>query len=227
MDHRNQQSILVLFLTFITQTVLAIPFNQMQVKIDEAIEQLSPNANIGIMVESIADQKIIYQKNPYQLFVPASVVKILPAVSALSFLGPNYTFQTKILAKKPDIRNGVVNHDLYLYFDGDPSLTQKNLKNLVKQLSALGIKKITGNIHIDDTAFDREHLGAGWMREDLNLCYASPISAIIIDKNCIPVKLAPAKKAGQLAILTNPQKHISITNHVITKNINKNKKRQK
>ena len=218
MTNKARKLILIYLLALLTPLSLASPSNQIRTKIDNVLKEYTPNANVGIIVESIADYKILYQKNPNKLFIPASSLKILPAISALSLLGPSFYFQTKILAKNTHINRGTVNYDLYIYFDGDPSLTQKDLKNLVKQLSTLGIKKITGDIYIDDTIFDQELLGSGWMWEDLNFCYASPISAAILDKNCLSFKLISAKKPGQLATLINSKSYIPITNKVITKN---------
>jgi len=216
--------LLILLLTFVVQPTLADSTTQIQARINNAIKEHAPNASIGIIVNSLTKNRTIYQKNPHQLFIPASILKILTAVSALSFLGPNYYFTTKILTKNSTIKNGTIDDDIYIYFDGDPSLTHQDIKDLIKQLASLGIKRVTGNVYIDDSIFDDEFLGSGWMWEDLNFCYASPISAIIIDKNCLALKLIAAKNPQQPTTLVCTQDHISITNNVVTKNLPSNKK---
>src|SRR3972149_8097993 len=205
------------FLLIVTaQTALAGAARQIQSNIDKTIKRYDPNINVGIVVQSLTQNKILYQKNPNQLFMPASILKIFPAIAALSFLGPDYHFHTKILTKNPNIDLGVINNDLYLYFDGDPSLTKQDVNNLIKKLATLGLTTINNNIYIDDTIFDDSLLGAGWVWDDLNSCYAAPISAAMIDKNCFSIKLKP-QKSEQPAVLVDDINYVSITNNIISK----------
>ncbi|MBU0744408.1 MAG: D-alanyl-D-alanine carboxypeptidase/D-alanyl-D-alanine-endopeptidase [Gammaproteobacteria bacterium] len=188
-----------------------------QGKINNALKKYNPNINAGIVVRSITQDKILYQKNPHQLFLPASTLKILSSIAALSFLGVDYRFQTKILTKNIDVDHGIINNDLYIYFDGDPSLTKKDIDNIVMKLADMGLKTINGNIYIDDTVFDNSLLADGWLWGDLNYCGSAPIGAIIIDKNCFGLKLI-AQKSEQPAILANNINYVSVVNSVISKN---------
>ncbi|CAL7959901.1 serine-type D-Ala-D-Ala carboxypeptidase/endopeptidase (penicillin-binding protein 4) [Gammaproteobacteria bacterium] len=193
---------------------------QTQAKINKLLQHFDPNINAGIMVQSLATGKILYQKNANQLFVPASVLKVFPAAAALAFLGSDYYFQTKILAKDVAINEGVLKDDLYFYFDGDPSLTEQDVANLVATIAQFGIHTINSNIYIDDTVFDQELSGPGWMWDERNFCYAAPTSAISIDKNCLPMQLTAALRPNQPAILSYDyhEKFISIINQVASRN---------
>lgn len=215
-------AIFYLLLLFAPLALAATSFEQIQAKINRLLQQYDPNINAGILVQSLTTGKIIYQKNANQLFVPASVLKIFPAAAALSFLGPDYYFQTKILAKDVAVNQGVLSDDLYFYFDGDPTLTQQDIDNLVVALAQFGIHTIRGNIYIDDTVFDQELSGPGWMWDERNFCYAAPTSAITIDKNCLPLQLIAAKKSNHPATLSygDYEKFVSITNQVISSNPN-------
>jgi D-alanyl-D-alanine carboxypeptidase/D-alanyl-D-alanine-endopeptidase (penicillin-binding protein 4) len=213
-------AIFYLLLLFAPLTLAATSLEQIQAKINRLLQQYDSNINAGILVQSLTTGKIIYQKNANQLFVPASVLKIFPAAAALYFLGPDYYFQTKILAKDMAVDQSVLNNDLYFYFDGDPTLTQQDIGNLAATLAQFGIHTIRGNIYIDDTVFDQELSGPGWMWDERNFCYAAPTSAITIDKNCLPLQLFGAKRLNCPAVLSynNYEKFVSITNQVVSKN---------
>ncbi|EKE01058.1 MAG: hypothetical protein ACD_21C00228G0007 [uncultured bacterium] len=200
-------------------TVAASSLEKVQPSIDRLIKNCDPNINVGIMVKSLNTGKIIYQKNADQLFMPASVLKIFPAAAALTSLGPNYVFQTKVLAQDVAVNQGTLNNDLYFYFDGDPTLTQQDIDNLITTVAQFGIHTINGNIYIDDTVFDQEVSGPGWMWDERNFCYAAPTSAIIIDKNCFSLQITTPQKPNKPATLTsnNYEKFISIINQVTSK----------
>ena len=112
-----------------------------QTTINNILRQ-NTSAHIGIIVQSLKTGKILYQKNANQLFVPASSLKIFTAVAALSFLGPNYQFQTKILTENNTVTHGTLNSNIYFRFEGDPTLTQEHIDELIAKLSGQGIHYI-------------------------------------------------------------------------------------
>ncbi len=77
------------------------------------------------------------------MFVPASAQKIFTAASALSVLGADYRFETRLF-RQDEVKEGILQGDLYLKGGGDPSLTTADLKKLAFQLSRTGIKNHSG-----------------------------------------------------------------------------------
>jgi serine-type D-Ala-D-Ala carboxypeptidase/endopeptidase (penicillin-binding protein 4) len=189
--------------------------------IESIINRYNPSLNIGIHVYSINDKKTIYQRNTDQLFMPASSLKTFTAAAALSYLGVDYKFQTKILVKPYSIRDHVLHGDVYLSFGGDPTLTRQDLAELIAVLSNQGVQRITGNIYIDDTVFTQSNFGPGWMWDERNLCYAAPSSAIAIDHNCFPLTIAAAKGNGVPLTIYKYKEYsfINIINHARTLNV--------
>lgn len=213
------QAIFFCLLISITGTTLANTQQQIESSIDSILKKY-PDITIGIAAYSLTNNRAIYKKNSDQPLMPASVLKIMTSIAALSFLGPTYQFQTRILTKNAAIDRGIINHDLYFYFDGDPSLTDYNINSLIKQLTTLGIHTIQGNIYVDDTIFDDANIGNGWVWEDLSFCYAAPISSIMIDKNCLGLRLNAAQNSHQPSISSKNINTVSITNDVTLKNPN-------
>lgn len=187
--------------------------------INGAVRQIDPDAVIGIKVKSMRDRDVLYTLNESQPFIPASIMKVLTAEAAFLFLGPNYKFSTSMLTSSESATNGVINGDVYLVHSGDPSLTYNDITDLVLALKSQQIQKIKGNVYIDNFAFDQANYGPGWVWNDTQFCFSAPINASIINHNCLPFKIAPAKLAGRRAnlILSPRYYYEGIENTVKTK----------
>lgn len=178
------------------------------------------NADIGVYVKSLRSGETLYVRNVYQPMTPASIMKILTAEAALLYLGPNYRFSTQLLTDAKGVRNGVLQGNLYIVLSGDPSLTYPDLVELTAKLQSQGITAISGNVYIDNTAYDQRFYGPGWGGKDKNYCYGAPISASIINHNCLPLSMMPSKVTGNKAtVITSPiHFYPGIQNSVVTKN---------
>lgn len=183
------------------------------------ILQAYKRADIGVYVKSMKYGDTLYGQNIHRSFIPASILKILTAETALLYLGSNYRFSTQFVTDAKSIHNGVLVGNLYLVHSGDPSLTYDDLLNLMGSLKSQQIEAITGNVYIDDSAFDQSYGAPGWMAKDTRYCYAAPISAGIVNHNCLPFRIMPGRKPGQLAqVLTSPRYYYpAMQNTVMTK----------
>lgn len=166
-------------------------------EINNVVSTLDKNAQIGIYIKSMKHGDVLYTKNAYKLFIPASIVKIMTAQAALLYLGPEYKFPTSLATNDKNYQGfGPVNGDLYFVQTGDPTLTYTDLTDLMTTLKGLQLQNISGNVYIDNTAYDQVNTGPGWDEEDKQFCYAAPVNASIINRNCLAFKIAPAAKAG-------------------------------
>jgi D-alanyl-D-alanine carboxypeptidase/D-alanyl-D-alanine-endopeptidase (penicillin-binding protein 4) len=192
--------------------------NTLNAFINQAVNSVIPSANVGIVIKSMRNGDTLYSRSPKSLFTPASILKVLTAESALLYLGPNFRFSTKLVSNSV-VANGRIKGNLYLVHSGDPSLTYSDIAELMANLKAQGVKDISGNVFIDTSAYDQVTTGPGWLWNDRRYCYAAPISASIINHNCLSFKIAPASKAGKFAqIYTNPKSfYAGIRNGVVTR----------
>ena len=78
---------------------------------------------------------------------PASTAKAITALYALDALGPDYKFQTQLLATG-GIVNGQVEGDLILRGGGDPTLDTNTLAAMAAQLKAAGIIGVKGGFKV-------------------------------------------------------------------------------
>jgi len=83
---------------------------------------------------------------------PASTMKLLTTLTGLDILGPQYRWRTKLFTDG-EIRQGVLKGNLYLQGSGDPKLIPEELARMMKDLQALGIQKIDGNLIFDRSAY--------------------------------------------------------------------------
>jgi D-alanyl-D-alanine carboxypeptidase/D-alanyl-D-alanine-endopeptidase (penicillin-binding protein 4) len=183
--------------------------------LDRLISQ-SPTEQISAMLWDISNQQSVYEHNTHALMQPASVMKLLTAVSAIAQLGPDYRFKTKFVTSQSiksqpsdsiyydaRLKSGDFTGDIYLEMSGDPSLTTGELEALIDSLKSQGITQITGRVYLlTDT--NEQIRAPGWVWDDLGICYAAPVSRFILDENCIKAKLVLDNEAQTKSLSHQP-----------------------
>lgn len=192
--------------------------NALTTEINHIINTDGQGADVAVYVKSLKLNDSIYQDNVNRTMTPASTMKVLTAEAGLLFLKPSYRFSTQLLTDAKSIKNGVLQGNLYLVLSGDPTLTYNDLMVLFSHLKSHQISAISGNVYIDNNAYDQSFYGPGWEWQDKVYCYAAPISASIINHNCLSFKLAPST-VGHKAKLVTSSKYFypAIKNDVLTK----------
>jgi D-alanyl-D-alanine carboxypeptidase len=87
---------------------------ELNANINHALQKVSPYSKIGITIKSMKNGDQLYNRNEKTLFVPASTLKVLTAEAALLYLGPNYTFPTRIVTDARNTTSGVLRGNIYL-----------------------------------------------------------------------------------------------------------------
>jgi D-alanyl-D-alanine carboxypeptidase/D-alanyl-D-alanine-endopeptidase (penicillin-binding protein 4) len=81
------------------------------------------HALFGIEFYSLDKGKVIYSINPDKLFTPGSTTKLLTEGTALSLLGADYRFHTRVYRTGRVDEQGALDGDLILVASGDPNLS--------------------------------------------------------------------------------------------------------
>lgn len=188
-------------------------------EIRAAIVASGGDASIGIQIKSMKYNDILYSSRSNQLLTPASTLKILTAEAALIYLGPNYHFQTRVMTDAKNLSDGTLNGSLWLVHSGDPTFTYYDMTDLMVALKSQQIRAIRDNIHIDNTAYDQDNIGPGWLWKDHQYCYAAPVNASIINHNCVSFSITPARKEKFPAVVVESPRYFyaAIRNAVITR----------
>ena len=210
---------LVLVLLSSSQIVFSNSNSEYYHKILQSIpkEALS-NGRLGVVVKSLTTDELIFQYNPDKLFVPASNVKVLTSVTALSILKPDYRFKT-VFYSGGDVTQGVIHGGLYIKGYGDPTLSTQHLETIAEEFKSLGVKEIKGGITVDDSYFDNIRYGKGWKEKWKGDVFSPPISALSLNYNTFYIKVYPSKP-GRIPIVALEPKgtNVNVINKAITTN---------
>lgn len=155
-------------------------------------EQPLARTRIGVAVMDATDGDILYAHNADKLFNPASNTKILTTAAALSELGPDYRYLTRLIGPAPDDQ-GVIHGSVELRGSGDPSLGTQGVADLARDLAARGVTRIEGDLVADgkyrDEGEAQEALGGG---------------ALIMNRNVYTVVVRPTEPRHNAEVSIEP-----------------------
>lgn len=137
--------------------------NEIETKLQSLLDEYSTKSRIGLCVYDLTDNKMLYQYNGKDLFRPASTQKILTSITALNTLGNNYNFKTSVYYSG-EIKDSVLNGDLYVVGGFDPAFNSSDMQTLVNDISRYNIKRIAGHVYYDISMKDDTQVGEGWPR---------------------------------------------------------------
>ncbi|HEX3747315.1 MAG TPA: D-alanyl-D-alanine carboxypeptidase/D-alanyl-D-alanine-endopeptidase [Bryobacteraceae bacterium] len=187
----------------------------------------------GIKIVDLASGRTLYEQNGGHYFVPASNTKLFTTAMALTRLGPDFTFQTRVTSDQPPDADGRIAGSLRLVGGGDPNLSARaipykpgpitgdplaTLAELADQVVSRGVRRIEGDVIGDDTWYVWEPYADGWSVDDPRSDDGAPISALTVSDNAINLNVRPGAAAGDPATLTlnPPMEYYTILNRIRT-----------
>src|ERR1035438_10184326 len=176
------KKIFILFLLLISNS-FATSKEEIKGIIANIIGKLPASTNVGIIIYNPLTQDTIFQKNAFVSMTPASNTKLFTTATALSLLGGDFPLVTRIMTNDLNIKNGVINGDIFIKGYGNSTFTVQDLELMVNTIKSKGISKIPGRIIGDDTYFDDVYFRSDWITDEVAIVSLPPISAIVIDRN--------------------------------------------
>jgi D-alanyl-D-alanine carboxypeptidase/D-alanyl-D-alanine-endopeptidase (penicillin-binding protein 4) len=146
----------------------------------------------GILIQTLSSAQTLYSRDAHHYFVPASNVKILTTAAALYQLGPDFRMHTSV-----DRSN---DGSLRIKGQGDPSLTDAQLRALAQQLNRQGIRQFSQLIAEDDY-FRGTAVNPSWEWEDVQVDYGAPVNSLILNQNVLALKLLPQQLGQPLRVI--------------------------
>jgi D-alanyl-D-alanine carboxypeptidase/D-alanyl-D-alanine-endopeptidase (penicillin-binding protein 4) len=176
----------------------------MRIVDDEAFR----SAHVGIAIQSVKNTTSLFLYNEKKRFVSASNTKLYTTAAALLFLSPDFTYETKVMINGT-VTQDVLKGDLIIVASGDPTISGYFNNNNPTQVfedwgNALiqkGIRKIDGDVVIDNAYFNDSPFGAGWHWDDMSHCYSTAKDAFSFNNNCIALTISPGNKIGAPATI--------------------------
>ncbi|GAB4277186.1 MAG: D-alanyl-D-alanine carboxypeptidase/D-alanyl-D-alanine-endopeptidase [Marinilabiliales bacterium] len=191
------------------------------------------NAQIGIYIIDLDNNKIISKKNETTGLIPASTQKIITTSAGLGILGADFKFKTQIQYTGTIDSLGNLNGDIIIKGGGDPALGSERFKNYFNpdfidvwcdSVIAAGIKKINGNIISDKSMYSRRNpIPATWVWGDIANYYGAGVFALSVYENMYKIHFESGKNQGDSTIIKYIEPEIPgliIENHVTASNVN-------
>lgn len=186
-------------LTFSAQILFSQNISQ---KLDDAAKNLinSATAVSSNLSFYVADESgnLVYDYQGSKGLSTASTQKIFTAAAALETLGKSFTYKTTS-AYSGAISNGNLNGNLFITSNGDPTLGSwryegykpENFKQkLIDAIKKSGIKKISGDLIIDDSYFDHQTIPGGWPWDDLGNYYGAGVWGVNWRENQFDINIS-------------------------------------
>lgn len=168
---------------FCVFTLSAVAVAGQNSKLQNQIESLKKDpamqhATWSLCVMSTKNDSAIAEYNSNVSVVPASTLKILTTGAALSLLGSDFVFQTKLQYDGTfDSVSGILKGNLYILGGGDPTIESEYFKDKKDSLTtvekwalilkAKGLKKIEGAVIGDASIFEDNMTPSQWIWGDM------------------------------------------------------------
>jgi serine-type D-Ala-D-Ala carboxypeptidase/endopeptidase (penicillin-binding protein 4) len=187
------------------------------------------HASWSVFAKEIASGNVLAEYNSDMVLEPASVMKIVTTGAALSILGSDYTFKTRMEYTGTIDAKGILHGNLYITGGGDPTIgsdrfgkrcsTDSVFADFLAAVKKNNIKHIAGKIVADASVFAENPMSYSWGWEDIGNYYASGAWGININENQYRLYFNAGKSVGDKVELTKTDtaaEGITFINHVVT-----------
>ena len=200
-------NILLCTFIFFAFSALAKPADKdLAARLSKIVKSYSvPQAQLGLAVIDLGEtpMKTVYGLNETGDFIPASVTKIVTASAVLRKLGASFKFQTTLWSSGV-VKGGTLTGDLILKGGGDAGFVSESMWFLVNELTRTGIKKIEGNILVDDTDFDSVRSDPSRDPERNDRAYDAPVGAMSFNWNSINIFVRATQVGEAPQVILDP-----------------------
>lgn len=159
---------------------------------------------VGVLAVKMSRDTIADYRSLHKL-LPASNVKLITTGLTLKGLGVEYRFTTT-LGYDGEVKDGVLNGDLYIIGGGDPTIASGDRNVLPadslfgrwkSMLDSVGIACINGRVIGDGRCFDGPIEHSSWGAGDLGTYYGAGGDGLCFYRNMFDIKVFPGTKPGE------------------------------
>lgn len=189
-----------------SRTTSAATASDLNARLEKVLKSKSiARESLGLVVLDLSEvpQVQLFGLNEQQEFIPASVTKLATASAVLQKLGPSFKFQTTLWSGGT-VKNGVLTGDLILKGGGDPGFVSETMWFLVNELQRTGIKRIEGNVVVDDSDFDTIRADPSRDPERVDRAYDAPVGAMSFNWNSINIYVRPGAPGQAAQVYLDP-----------------------
>lgn len=201
------------FLLYLLLSVCLLPLSAQDVvkqadslvsRIDTLIKyKLPKGSNVAISVYDLTDGKPLYGYQSDKLSRPASTMKLLTAITALSQPQADAPFRTEVWYKGV-IKADTLHGDMYVIGGYDPEFSDEALDSLVNAVGRFPFSVVQGRIYGDVSMKDSLYWGSGWLWDDTPSSYQPYLSPLMLDKGVVTVTASPGERGETASLKCTP-----------------------
>ena len=181
------------------------------------------NGTWGVVVLSLSRKDTLYSVNADEPLQPASNMKLFTTALALDQFGADHQFSTDVLRDGSLGPDGVLRGNLIIRGDGDPALSKRFITGTGGAMDALaqlvanaGVRRVTGTLVADASAFDTQRIPEVWLARNLQSGYAARVSALSLNENLVIVRVKPGSGKTGANVSLDPATTLPVASTVRT-----------
>lgn len=167
-------------------------------KVQNILDKIPNSTTAAVQITDPETGEILFEQNSTKIMIPASNTKLFTTAVALTSMGVNYEFTTKLFTDDTDFKDGIINGNLYVKGFGNSMFTDSDLDVFVKALTDSKINTIKGNIIGDDSYLDDIYYRDDWITDETANVPLPAVSALVLNRNMISVTVSAGSKSGRL-----------------------------
>ena len=169
-------------------------------RLDSIVAKYLPNgSNAGIAIYDLTARRPVYDYQADRLSRPASTMKLLTAIAALSHPDAREPYRTEVWYRGT-VQADTLRGDLYVVGGFDPEFDDEALDSLAEAVARLPFSVIAGKVYGDVSMKDSLHWGSGWLWDDNPSAFQPYLSPLMLEKGVVTVSARPAER-GMPALL--------------------------
>jgi D-alanyl-D-alanine carboxypeptidase/D-alanyl-D-alanine-endopeptidase (penicillin-binding protein 4) len=161
---------------------------------------LPAGSEVGIAAYDLTARQPLYAYRADKLSRPASTLKLLTAITALSQPNADTPFRTEV-RHDGVIVGDTLHGNLYVVGGFDPEFDNVAMDSLVAQTATAPFSVITGRVYADISLKDSLYWGQGWAWDDAPAAFQPYLSPLMLCKGTVEVTAIPSTVTGQPATL--------------------------
>ena len=188
------------------------------VRLDSLIgHQLPKGSNVGMAVYDLTDNRMLYEYQADRLSRPASTIKLVTAITALSQSEFDEPFRTEVWYRGR-VEGDTLHGDLYVVGGFDPEFDEENLDSLVSAVARAPFSVIKGRVYGDVSMKDSLYWGSGWLWDDNPASFQPYLSPLMLEKGTVRVTVSPTQTGDTAEVSVSPaSSYYNVTNTALTR----------
>ncbi len=189
------------------------PVKPLSARIDALIEHKLPaGSNVAISVYDLTAGKPLYGYQADKLSRPASTMKLLTTITALSRPEADEPFRTEVWYQGT-IERDTLQGDMYVIGGYDPEFDEEALDSLVATVARFPFSVIKGKVYGDVSMKDSLYWGSGWLWDDTPYSFQPYLSPLMLNKGVVKVTATPGERGDSARLECTPaSSYYTLTN---------------